>query len=283
VSGVRSASRTACIKAVQKLSGALNGTKERLAVFNASNALVRRPIEPAEIATLGFDTEEDRFSLLQGDIVATEAAYFLGERIGGSPKYAVLNSSCDLVPNRSRFTVLLKISQIKASEAAAKEKLGTLLKFTRRDSMYLPVLPGDRAEEIANVVQFDGVCEIRTEDLLLVDRIASLSLAGWRIFGSLTRVVFARANPWVIFSRLLRERPVRQRSAWARSAPAQCPTRPPALPRTTRLIPRVPREAAITWSHDAAAECLPPARECPPPCSPARAIRSAVSGGRGTR
>ena len=183
------------IKAVQKFSDALNGTKERLAIFNASNALVRRPIDPFDTATLGFDTGEDKFSLLQGDIVTTEAAYFLGERITGSPKYAVLNSSCDLVPNRNKFAVLLRISEIKLSETSAKEKLGTLLKFTRRDSMYLPVLPSDCAEAIASVVQFDSVCQIRTEDLLLANRLASLSLVGWRIFGSLTRVVFARANP----------------------------------------------------------------------------------------
>ena len=57
------------IRVVQRFSAALHGTKERLAVFNASNALVRPPIDPAETATLGFNTEEDRFSLLQGDIV----------------------------------------------------------------------------------------------------------------------------------------------------------------------------------------------------------------------
>jgi hypothetical protein len=182
------------IKAVQKFSDALNGTKERLAVFNASNALVRRPIDSVETATLGFNTEDDKFSVLQGDIVTTGAAYFLGDRTTGSPKYAVLNSSCDLVPNRNKFAALLRISEIKLSESSAKEKLGTLLKFSRRDSMYLPVLPSDRAEVIANVVQFDGVCQIRTEDLILANRIASLSLVGWRIFGSLTRVVFARAN-----------------------------------------------------------------------------------------
>ena len=182
------------IQAVRKFSDALNGTKERLAVFNASNAL-RRPIDPVETATLGFNNEDDKFSLLQGDVVTTDAAYFLGERITGSPKYAVLNSSCDLVPNRNKFAALLRISEIKLSEASAKEKLGTLLKFSRRDSMYLPVLASDRAEVIANVIQFDGVCQIRTEDLLLANRIASLSLVGWRIFGSLTRVVFARANP----------------------------------------------------------------------------------------
>ncbi len=182
------------IKAVQKFSDVLNGTKERLAVFNSMNALVRRPIDPVDTAALGFDGADDQFSLLQGDVIATEAAYFLGERITGGPKYAVLNSSCDLVPNRNRFAALLRISEIKASETSAKEKLGTLLKFSRRDSMYLPVLPADGADVIANAVQFDGICQIRAVDLLLVNRIASLSLVGWRIFGSLTRVVFARAN-----------------------------------------------------------------------------------------
>ena len=44
------------------------------------------------------------------------------------------------------------------------------------------------------MVQFDGVCQIRSVDLLLARRIASLSLVGWRIFASFTKVVMARAG-----------------------------------------------------------------------------------------
>jgi hypothetical protein len=59
------------------------------------------------------------------------------------PKFAVLNSSCDLVPGRTAHASLLRILPIRRDEERAKEKLGTLLKFSRRDSMYLPALPDD--------------------------------------------------------------------------------------------------------------------------------------------
>jgi hypothetical protein len=123
----------------------LKGTAERLAVLNATNAILRRPIEHEDVRATGFDDSHDRFVLLQGDVIRTDAAYLYGERIGGHPKYAVLNSSCDLMPNRSPSAMLL--------------------------------------------------CQIRLPELLLAVRVASLSLVGWRIFGSFTRMVFARANP----------------------------------------------------------------------------------------
>ena len=183
------------IKAVQAFSNGLAGTKGRLEVWNAVNAIVRKPIDYAETSALGFDTPDDQFSVLQGDIVQTEAAYFYGERIAGMPKFAVLNSSCDLVPGRTSHASLLRILPIRKDEERAKEKLGTLLKFSRRDSMYLPALPDDTEDVVGNVISFEGICQIRSSDLFLANRAASLSVVGWRIFASFARTVMARANP----------------------------------------------------------------------------------------
>lgn len=183
------------IQEVERFSSLLAGTKERLAVWNVGNAIVRRPIESSDVIALGYNTPDDVFAHLQGDIVRTDAAYFLGERIAGRPKYAILNSSCDLVPGRSSYAVLLRVLELRRDEEKAKEKLGTLLKFTRRDSMYLPVLTDDAPDVIGNVIQFDGICQIRASDLLLSHRLASLSLVGWRIFASFARTVITRANP----------------------------------------------------------------------------------------
>lgn len=196
------------INEVQRFCGELDGTKARIALFNQENAIVRRPIEHSTAVQLGFDTTEDEFVLLQGDIVRSDSAYYLGERVIGNPKYAVLNSSCDLVPGRATVSSLLRISEIKKTEDQAKEKLGTLLKFGRRDSMYVPVLPGDGEDVVGNVIQFEGISQIRTADLLLANRVASLSLVGWRIYASFTRVVLTRAN----------EREVKIRTAIERSA-----------------------------------------------------------------
>ena len=183
------------IKAVQAFSDALSGTKVRLEVWNALNAIIRKPIEHRETSALGFNTADDQFSVLQGDIVQTEAAYFYGERIAGMAKFAVLNSSCDLVPGRTAHASLLRILPIRRSEDRAKEKLGTLLKFTRRDSMYLPALADDPEDVVGNAISFEGICQIRSSDLFLANRVASLSVVGWRIFASFTRTVMARANP----------------------------------------------------------------------------------------
>jgi hypothetical protein len=153
-----------------------------------------KPIEYGETAALGFDTPDDQFTVLQDDIVQTESAYFYGERIAGMPKFAVLNSSCDLVPGRTAHASLLRILPIRRDEERAKEKLGTLLKFSRRDSMYLPVLPDDSEDVVGNVISFEGICQIRSTDLFLARRVASLSVVGWRIFASFTRTVLARPN-----------------------------------------------------------------------------------------
>ena len=140
------------IQELQTFASLLSGTQERLAIWSAQNAILRRPIKNAEIAALGFNAPEDAFTMLQGDVILTESAYFLGERVTGRPKYAILNSSCDLVPGRSSYAALLRILELRRHDEKAKEKLGTLLKFTRRDSMYLPVLPDDGPDVIGNVI-----------------------------------------------------------------------------------------------------------------------------------
>ena len=195
------------IQAVQAFSNGLAGTKTRLEVWNAVNAIVRKPIEYGETSALGFDTPDDQCSILQGDIVRTEAAYFYGERIAGMVKFAVLNSSCDLVPGRMAHASLLRILPIKRDEERAKEKLGTLLKFSRRDSMYLPALADDAEDVVGNAISFEGICQIRSSDLFLAGRVASLSVVGWRIFASFTRTVMARANPREVELRTAVEKP----------------------------------------------------------------------------
>jgi len=61
--------------------------------------------------------------------------------------------------------------------------------------MYLPALADDAEDVIGNAISFEGICQIRSSDLFLGNRVASLSVVGWRIFASVTRTVMARANP----------------------------------------------------------------------------------------
>jgi hypothetical protein len=107
----------------------------------------------------------------------------------------VLSSSCDLVPDRRQYAALLRIKEIREEEPESRTKLSYLLKFTGTESMYLPALPSDAPDVLCNAIKFDGICQIRNADMALSNRIASLSLVGWRIFASFSRMVIARANP----------------------------------------------------------------------------------------
>lgn len=179
---------------IRSFAQKIGKTKARQKIFNAKGALVRSAIEYQALLDLGLiSPEEDPFILLQGDIVSTEAAYFLGERITGM-KFAIASSTCDLVPGRRQYATLLRLQPITVNHPQAKQLLGEMLKFTSTKRMYLPPLPGDDKNVLANAMLFDGVVQIRLEDLLLATRHASLSLVGWRIFGSLVRTIMVRAG-----------------------------------------------------------------------------------------
>ncbi len=132
--------------------------------------------------------------MLQGDIVSTEAAYLMGERIAGSPMFAVLNSTCDLVPGRREYASLLRVIPVTGQGDALKTTIHHLLSFRSRRDLYLPPLPAEDMPTLGYAIRFDGVAQIRMEDLLLATRLCSLSLVGWRIFGSFARVLISRAG-----------------------------------------------------------------------------------------
>lgn len=182
------------LEIIQEFANKLGKTKNRQLVFGEEGALVCQPIEYQDVLARGLiDETEDPFTLLQGDIISTDAAYFLGERIAGI-KFAIATSTCDLVPGRRNYALLLRLQPIRANDPNAKQLLSEMLKFTSTQRMYLPPLPGDPEDAIANAVIFDGVCQIRLDDLLVSTRHASLSLVGWRIFGSLVRSILVRTG-----------------------------------------------------------------------------------------
>ncbi len=182
------------LRLIQEFADRLGKTKHRQKVFGAEGAIVRRPIDYQDVLARGvIGTDEDPFTLLQGDIVSTDAAYFLGERIIDT-KFALASSTCDLIPSRRQYAALLRLQPIRADDPNAKQILSELLKFSSTKRMYLPPLPNDPHEVIGNAVVFDGIVQIRLEDLLMSTRHASLSLVGWRIFGSLVRSILVRAG-----------------------------------------------------------------------------------------
>lgn len=182
------------LELIQDFALNLGKTKDRQVLFGAEGVLVCKPIDYKDVLKRGLvDQTEDPFALLQGDIVSTESAYLMGERLT-QIKFAIASSTCDLVPERRKYASLLRLQPICSHSPKAKQIIGEMLKFKSTQRMYLPTLPGDADDVIANAIVFDGVIQVRLEDLLLATRHASLSLVGWRIFGSLVRFIMVRAG-----------------------------------------------------------------------------------------
>jgi hypothetical protein len=169
-------------------------------VFNAPGALLVRPaITFAAAQERGlFPANGDSFTLLQGDLIRTDAAYLLGERLVGM-RFLIANATCDLVAGRRRYVALLPVQPIHQPETpeetrAVGQMIAELLRFTQTRRMYLPPLDDDDADVIANAVEFDGIAQASLDDVLMAERIASLSLVGWRIFGSHVRGILTRSG-----------------------------------------------------------------------------------------
>jgi hypothetical protein len=192
---------TEALTLIRAFAERLKNTRSRQQIFNMPGALLSiSPIDHADALARGLiPAEEDAFVVLQGDVIATEAAYHMGQRLVGM-RFLVANSTCDLVPGRRDFTALLPLLPIYPGETPSAQQetkglLAELLRFTSTRRMYLPPLPGDLENGIVgNTVEFDRIAQARQEDVLFAERIASLSLVGWRIFGSHLRGVLTRAG-----------------------------------------------------------------------------------------
>jgi hypothetical protein len=190
------------VKLIRSFAESLGKTKYRQQVFNTAGALVRSPLEYDDALAQGIiDATEDRFQLLQGDIIVTESGYLLGERLT-EMKFVVASATCDLVPGRRQYASLLRIQPITANDPQAANLLGQLLKFQSMQRLYLPPLPQGSPETLGNAVLFDGIVQVELDRLLLATRLGSLSLVGWRIFGAVIRSLLARTGEGEIQLRL---------------------------------------------------------------------------------
>ena len=182
------------VRLVRDFASQLGKTKQRQLTFNAPGAIVREPLDyDLAVATGAITPTEDRFSFLQGDIISSDTAYLLGERLTGM-NFVIASSTCDLIPARREYAALLRIQPIAANTLNAADTIGQLLKFQSTQRLYLPPLPSDPPDTLANALLFDGIIQIELTQLLLATRKASLSLVGWRIFGSLLRSMLVRTG-----------------------------------------------------------------------------------------
>ena len=170
-------------------------TAQRQICFAQPGVICVEPIVYEDAVAAGkIGADDDRFALLQGDVITTQAAYLMGNRIIAEPLFAVLNATCDLVPGRREYASLLRVVPITGELESLKATLHQLLSFRSRRDLYLPPIPNEDPPTLGYAIRFDGVAQIRIEDLMLARRLCSLSLAGWRIFGSFVRVLISRAG-----------------------------------------------------------------------------------------
>lgn len=163
------------------------------------------PVDHAE-ALAAYPELRDQFDILQGDIVRTDAAYLLGERAAGAT-YVVASATCDSVvrPKPRQGTILLLPvvpfaegdfagKTADARERSMAELLERLLSFDTSRALYLPGLPGDPAEVLVNTISFKDVCTMASDLVPTVERVASMTLVGWRAFSLLVRSLITRTG-----------------------------------------------------------------------------------------
>lgn len=143
-----------------------------------------------------IDPPPELFHVLQGDIIRTESAYVLDGRQVGDRSYAVATATCDAVPGRRETVLLLPVEPRRTSDYDDRGRLRNnptnLVAFRTTRYCYLPPLPDDPPEVLFNIVLFDPFAQCANVTLATVERRASMTLLGWRIFGALLRSIQVR-------------------------------------------------------------------------------------------
>jgi hypothetical protein len=162
------------------------------------------PITQAE-ALNAYPPLSDQFDVLQGDIVRTDAAFVLGQRIPGA--YVVASATCDAVirprPRRGSILLLPIVPRTidgfdglspAAKENAAERRLEQLLGFRTTGALYLPPLIDDSDDVLFNEIRFEHIAALESVQIPTVQRLHSMSLIGWRAFAGLLRLVITRTG-----------------------------------------------------------------------------------------
>jgi hypothetical protein len=168
--------------------------------------LLRAPIYHEDVVAV-MPQPPDVFHVLQGDVVRTDAAYVLDQRQVGNPSYVIATSTCDLVPERRVTAMLLRVEPKRPGDfsdpSKLKNVLSSLVRFKSTQYLYLPPLDDDDDDVLFNVVHLDEQAQCANRDLLTVERRASMTLIGWRVYGALLRTLQVRETTEEITLRTL--------------------------------------------------------------------------------
>lgn len=162
--------------------------------------VLQPPVEFEVMLANGRCLESDTFDFLQGDIIRTESAYYIGERVVNSPTFIIGTSACDLVKDRRECITLFRVEPILAPKNDEEDKLirqilSNNFKFKSTTSMILPKFLYQDEDVIYNIVELAKPHSITSQNLRLAHRIYSMTPLGWRIFGAVYRFITSRQDP----------------------------------------------------------------------------------------
>jgi hypothetical protein len=192
--------------ALRVLKEAMDGMSVGARQSFLNEHLLRAPIYHEDVVAV-MPQPPDVFHVLQGDVIRTDAAYMLDQRQIGNPSYVIATSTCDLVPERRVTAMLLRVEPKRprdyADPAKLKNDLSNLVRFKSTQYLYLPPLEDDDDDVLFNVVHLDEQAQCANRDLLTVERRASMTLIGWRVYGALLRTLQVRETAEEIAFRTL--------------------------------------------------------------------------------
>lgn len=169
-------------------------SKNISAVIGVFENIFSYPIEFQQALARGIVTDKDDFKFLQGDIISSNAAYYLGFRVDNSPLFAVATSTCDLSEGRRDCILLYPIKEIRAPFSPEdKQLVNNGIKFKSTQYIIIPKLPHQNEAVKYNLIDISKPHTIASNDLFNSHRMYSMTLLGWRLFGSVISFITNRA------------------------------------------------------------------------------------------
>ncbi len=169
-----------------------NNVSERTKFLKA-NMYTPKPITPAD-----SNGRINDFSVLQGDIIKTKAAITSSPLFNYAPlEYShclIVPSSCSVQPNRYKQVLLARLSPIENIEQEMKTIFIQSVKFESVKTFYLPPIDGEELGEFGFVAIFEEISHIENGLLQSAQRIASLSMIGWRLLNAFLVNHFTRPS-----------------------------------------------------------------------------------------
>jgi len=150
------------------------------------------------ITAVDSSSEIGEFSILQGDVIKTKAAITSSPLFSFDPLiysyYLTIPSSCSVQPNRYKQVLLARLAPIENLENGMKNIFLQSIRFENGKTFYMPPINDETIGEFGFIATFEEISYIENTLLQSAQRIASLSLIGWRLLNAFLVNHFTRPS-----------------------------------------------------------------------------------------